>query len=394
MQVQLRDVMGGVSPSPSKAQNLRKRPNSAAVQGANPPRPPSNLRPNSASSNLSSLPAPQKKKNTLRFISNAEEQDSILPRPLPPGMAYVASYTSFEELIAKHILTQEDEEKVHLSISEVAELYRAKCKDQGLQVSKKRECRYIQLLSQNCKGLQFCLKENGLGHHSAECIASILAENEHFSILDLSGNSLKDAGAIKIAELLMVNDALVHVALKSNDIGSIGGEKIAEALEANNTVTSLDLSGLSGINRNHLGVNGARALGRALAVNSTLASLHLGANGLGNEGLHLVALGLEGNRSLTELDLGSNNLGWEACTALGHVLVTTEVKSLNLERNDLRDKGLSVLAQTLKSAEQCPADKLEVLNLSHNNIKTAGFTYVICFLARRRESFCQTLLDM
>ena len=287
------------------------RPASALVGGS---------QKNRATPALSATGSQRRRDVVPKFLCDADEPEAVLPRPLPPGMAYVATYTPFEELVSKQILTQSAQDKVHLSVTEVAELYRAKCKDQGLQPSKKRECRYIQLLSQNCKGMHFSLRENGLGFHSAECIATILAENEHFAVLDLSGNRLKDLGAIKIAELLMVNDALVHVALKSNDIGAVGAEKIAEALEANTTVTSLDVSGLSGINRNHLGAIGARAMGQALSVNQTLAILNLGANGLGNEGLHLIALGLDGNTTLTELDLGSNNLGWESCSELGHLL--------------------------------------------------------------------------
>eukprot|EP01063_Lacrimia_lanifica_P015548 TRINITY_DN2226_c0_g1_i1.p1 TRINITY_DN2226_c0_g1~~TRINITY_DN2226_c0_g1_i1.p1 ORF type:complete len:815 (+),score=320.07 TRINITY_DN2226_c0_g1_i1:159-2447(+) len=310
-----------------------------------------------------------------QFLCNAKEEEAILPRPLPPGMAYVANYTTFDELLDKQILVQEEEEKVHLSVSEVSGLYNAKCKDQGLTPNRKRESRFIQLLSQNCRGMHFSLRENGLGVNSAECVASILADNSHFAILDLSGNRLKDHGASKIAELLLVNDALVHVALKSNDIGSPGAERLAEALEQNNTITSLDLSGLSGINRNHLGSVGARAMGRALGANETLSILNLGANGLGNEGLSLMISGLECNETLTELDLGSNNLGWEGCALLGPLLGKCGITSLNLERNDIRDRGITILAQAMKSSDVA-ADKLQGLNLSYNGIKASGFRWL------------------
>eukprot|EP01059_Diplonema_ambulator_P003482 TRINITY_DN13174_c0_g1_i1.p1 TRINITY_DN13174_c0_g1~~TRINITY_DN13174_c0_g1_i1.p1 ORF type:complete len:761 (+),score=270.83 TRINITY_DN13174_c0_g1_i1:46-2283(+) len=357
-----------VERSPPKQYLYAGRPASAG------PRPPSagRSRPTSASSTTSNR---RYKNATPQFLCNAEDEETILPRPLPPGMAYVATYTSFDELVDKQILRQEEEEKVHLSVSEVSDLYHAKCLDQGLIPNRKRESRFIQLLSQNCKGMHFTLRENGLGNNSAGCVASILADNEHFAVLDLSGNRLKDAGAIRIAELLMVNDALVHIALKSNDIGFVGAEKIAEALHTNNTVTSLDLSGLSGINRNHLGTNGAKAFGNALAVNETLAILNLGANGLGNEGLALIAQGLEQNHTLTDLDLGSNNLGWEGCTVLGPLLNCCNLKNLCLERNDIRDKGAAVLAQAFKVPSSA-AERIEVLDLSFNNIKAQGLKWL------------------
>eukprot|EP01064_Diplonema_japonicum_P015340 TRINITY_DN23056_c0_g1_i1.p1 TRINITY_DN23056_c0_g1~~TRINITY_DN23056_c0_g1_i1.p1 ORF type:complete len:754 (+),score=213.76 TRINITY_DN23056_c0_g1_i1:49-2310(+) len=355
------------SSSPAR-QTFSSRPASAG------PRPPSvgKNRPTSASSTNSTR---RYKTQTPQFLCNAEDEETILPRPLPPGMAYVASYTSFDELVDKQILRQEEEEKVHLSVAEVSDLYHAKCLDQGLQPNRKRESRFIQLLSQNCRGMHFTLRENGLGNHSAGCIASFLADNEHFAVLDLSGNRLKDAGAIRIAELLMLNDALVHIALKSNDIGFVGAEKIAEALQSNCTVTSLDLSGLSGINRNHLGSTGAKAFGAALAVNETLAILSLGANGLGNEGLMLMSSGLEQNQTLTELDLGSNNLGWEGCTVLGPLLNSSNLRNINLERNDIRDKGAAVLAAALKMPSNA-AEKIELLNLSFNNIKVQGLRWL------------------
>eukprot|EP01060_Flectonema_neradi_P035344 TRINITY_DN647_c5_g1_i3.p1 TRINITY_DN647_c5_g1~~TRINITY_DN647_c5_g1_i3.p1 ORF type:complete len:746 (+),score=145.56 TRINITY_DN647_c5_g1_i3:94-2331(+) len=361
---------------------LRDRPISAGVRPTSAdrgPRPPSEasrtgrFRPASAASSTGT--ARKRKAQTPQFLCNAHDEVAVLPRPLPPGMAYVANYTSFDDLVDKQILTQDDDEVVHLSVAEVAELYRAKCADQGLQPNRKREGRFIQLLSQNCKGMLFALRENGLGAKSAECLTSILSDNEHFALLDLSGNRLKDIGAARIAELLLVNDTLVHIALKSNDIGFLGAEKIAEALQTNNTVTSLDLSGLSGINRNHMGLHGAKAMGETLAVNETLASLNLGANGLGDEGIALLAQGLERNTTLTDLNLGSNNIGWTGCAVLGPLLNNCNLQALNLERNDIRDKGVTILAQSLKSPN-IAAEQVRVLNLSYNNLKSQGFRWL------------------
>ena len=360
---------------------LRDRPISAGVRPISAgPRPPSagsrggRVRPASASSSTGTG-RKRTKAQTPQFLCNAHDEVAVLPRPLPPGLAYVANYTSFDDLVDKQILTQDDDEVVHLSVAEVAELYRAKCADQGLQPNRKREGRFIQLLSQNCKGMQFALRENGLGAKSAECLTAILSDNEYFALLDLSGNRLKDVGAARIAELLLVNETLVHIALKSNDIGFLGAEKIAEALQTNNTITSLDLSGLSGINRNHMGLHGAKAMGETLTVNQTLASLNLGANGLGDEGIALLAQGLEQNTTLTDLNLGSNNIGWAGCAVLGPLLNNCNLQSLNLERNDIRDKGVTILAQSLKSPN-IAAEQIHTLNLSYNNLKAQGFRWL------------------
>lgn len=362
------------------------RPQSASASG----------RPISASTASSAAAAKRMRlaRKTPQFLVDASEEETLLPRPLPPGISYVANYTSFEELIDKNILTQDEAEKVYLSQDEVRELYHAKCQDQGLNPNRHREARFMQLVSQNCRGMQFSMRENGLGVRSSECLAEVLGPNQYYSVVDLSGNRLRDLGAEQVAQLLEVNETIVHVALKSNDIGSAGAESLARALRSNATLTSLDLSGLSGINRNHLGTTGARAFGGALSVNQTLAVLNLGANGLGNEGLGYMAVGLEQNRTLTDVDLGSNNLGWEACTVLGPLLQTCNIQVLNLERNELRDKGASILAQALRRENEAKIErdgtagfgaKVWSLNLAYNGIRGAGFKHIADMVGQTRR---------
>eukprot|EP01012_Entosiphon_sulcatum_P025573 TRINITY_DN30914_c0_g1_i1.p1 TRINITY_DN30914_c0_g1~~TRINITY_DN30914_c0_g1_i1.p1 ORF type:complete len:735 (+),score=211.41 TRINITY_DN30914_c0_g1_i1:67-2271(+) len=306
------------------------------------------------------------------FLRDNDDDPNVLPRPLPKGITYVANFASFNELMDRNILQVDEDEKVHLSTEEVAAIYRAKCEDQQLQVSWQREARFMELISKNCKGLSFSLRENGLGYLSAQCIAQVLAQNQHYAVLDLSGNRLRDAGAECIAQLLEHNDTIVHLAMKSNDIGHVGGEAIARALERNNTLTSLDLSGISGINRNHLGTKGAQALSNCLQVNNVLCILNLGSNGLGKEGMGLLSQGLVYNQTLTEIDLSSNNFGWEGCQILATVLDTANFRVLNLERNYIGDKGCAIIANALKIPKRA-AGILEKLDLSYNLIHAQGF---------------------
>ena len=61
-----------------------------------------------------------------------------------------------------------------------------------------------------------------------------------------------------------------------------------KALETNDTLTFLDLSGMSGINRNHIGAKGAPALAQALRINKVLNRLYLSENGFGAEGIDIL----------------------------------------------------------------------------------------------------------
>jgi len=84
-----------------------------------------------------------------------------------------------------------------------------------------------------------------------------------------AGNLLRDAGAQWIAQLIAHGGvpSCVHLDLRSNDIGPAGGVALFEAITTNETLTSLDLSGMAGANRNHIGVRGCAALAECLRRN-------------------------------------------------------------------------------------------------------------------------------
>ena len=43
----------------------------------------------------------------------------------------------------------------------------------------------MELISKNCKGLMFSLRENGLGYLSAQCIAQVLSTNSYYALLGM-----------------------------------------------------------------------------------------------------------------------------------------------------------------------------------------------------------------
>ena len=70
------------------------------------------------------------------------------------------------------------------------------------------------------------------------------------------------------------------------------------ALKVNTSLTSLNLDG------NSIGDEGANSLSEALRVNTSLTSLDLRDNSIGDEGAHSLSEALRVNTSLTSLDLG------------------------------------------------------------------------------------------
>lgn len=312
-----------------------------------------------------------KTKKAKTFLLDKEASGTTLPQPLPPGLPYVANFTTFDDLVDRNILAVDPNDRVYLTQQDVRILYEAKSIDQNLKPTWEREVRFMGVLSSSCKGQVMCLKENGLGRTSAEAVAHVLMHNTRYSVLDVSGNRLRDGGAIALAQLLEANEDLVHISLSSNDIGFEGGIALARALEKNCTIVSIDLGGMSGVNRNHLGSKGAGALGVMLSKNRVLHTLNLGSNGIGAEGVALLSEGLLKNNTLAVLDLSSNNIGPKGCEVLASVLDQTALQELKLERNEIGSFGALKLAEALTSP-QIVQHTLTTLLLEGNNIGDDG----------------------
>jgi Ran GTPase-activating protein (RanGAP) involved in mRNA processing and transport len=312
--------------------------------------------------------ATQKSKRT--FLQDNEAAETVLPQPLPPGIPYVATFTTYDDLIDRKILSQPSNRQVRLSTNDVRLMYDAKCADQCLKPTWGREMRFLELISTCCRGQQFVLRETGLGPRSAAAIARVLEHSDVFTVLDLSGNRLKDEGAISLAQLLTTNDILVRLGLRSNDIGSDGITALCDALQRNVTLTSLDLGGIRGINRNHMGGRGADALGTLLTQTSVLHTLDISSNGLGVEGCGLIAAGLSTNKTLRRLDLSNNNIGADGCRLLSSVLKDSQLDTLDIRRNDIGDVGAAFIAAAY--AAGIGSETIMELHLEDNNIREAG----------------------
>ncbi len=84
--------------------------------------------------------------------------------------------------------------------------------------------------------------------------------------------------------MLKVKTSLTSLSLQSNALGDYGGVAIADALANNTNLTKLDLS------NNSLGEGTGIALGRALSINTSLTDLRLnGNNPLGRIGWEAIA---------------------------------------------------------------------------------------------------------
>eukprot|EP00762_Andalucia_godoyi_P008471 ANDGO_05804.mRNA.1 Protein CARMIL len=282
-------------------------------------------------------------------------------------------------------------EDVHLSDDQIQALFRARCEDQGIAVNLDRLGRFRDFLVKSCAGLLFSAREAGLGERSCVVLAKIFKSNSNYSQLDLSGNRLHDEGAVYISSLLASPTChIVRLAVGNCEISKRGVSSIFEPLISTNvTLTSLD------IHRNHMGQKSCELLGTILAENQVLYDLNVASTGFGPDGMREIALGLGMNSTLRILNLAANSIGAEGIRhfvqhcmaivgatssfssgdALRSVPMNTSrfaVTRLNLARNNLGDRGMSILCRALVDTRG--KHPLQELDLSENGFTTEGFS--------------------
>ena len=161
---------------------------------------------------------------------------------------------------------------------------------------------------------------------------------------------------------LRVNTSVTSLDLRDNSIGEEGASSLSEALRVNTSLTSLNLSD------NSIGVEGASSLSEALRVNTSLTYLDLVKNSFGDEGASSLSDALRVNTSITVLELSENSIGVEGASSLSEALrVNTSLTCLYLWENSIGYKGASSLSEALRVNTS-----LTTLHLLQNSIGDEG----------------------
>ncbi|KAF9990533.1 hypothetical protein BGZ75_001406 [Mortierella antarctica] len=165
-----------------------------------------------------------------------------------------------------------------------------------------------------------------------------------------------------LAEVLKTNSTLSTLTLQNNSIGDDGAKALGEALKTNSTLTTLDL------NNNSIGDDGAKMLGEALKTNSTLVTLDLRGNLIWWEGfLEFLEL-LKTNSTLTMLDLTENKIAGNVANALAESCKTNStLATLDLRYSSIGYDGAKALSEALKTNST-----LTTLGLLYNSIGDDG----------------------
>jgi Ran GTPase-activating protein (RanGAP) involved in mRNA processing and transport len=204
----------------------------------------------------------------------------------------------------------------------------------------------------------------------------------HVEALDLSVNSITDAGVASLASLLGGGGgtAVRHVSLRDNAITSAGARALADALlKRNTTLRSLVLDG------NALGDAGATALAPLLASSHpSLAHLSLSRCDVATDGVISLTSALQASKTIVRLDLSEPRLfsrNEETASHLGRALrVNTSLRHLALRKHPhMTDSGVQALLDGLLDSA---APALAVLDLSANRLGPPAGVYLASALER------------
>jgi len=201
-------------------------------------------------------------------------------------------------------------------------------------------------------------------------VKAILESPANLSLvsLSLSHASLKDEGCRHIARLVGSNQTISSLDLSSNFISCLGAEALASSLKVNSTLRSLDLSD------NQLGPRGLALLLEALKESGSMKHVNLSRNGLSSSCFRSIAFALAKNQvSLLSLSLSE---GGRMCSSDGNqlgavmrmaLMRNSSLTSLGLRDNKIGDVGLTDMAEAMKGNR-----RLRHLDLSQNRIAMAG----------------------
>ncbi|XP_046901423.1 NACHT, LRR and PYD domains-containing protein 12-like isoform X1 [Hypomesus transpacificus] len=227
---------------------------------------------------------------------------------------------------------------------------------------------------------------------SCEELARALSSNSsHLTELDLSDNSLEDAGVIHLCAGMSLHSRLETLRLNKCCLTGKCCEVLASALTSNTHMKDLDLSnnnlqdsglkllhaGLENIqvlrlNACHLTERSCEELASVLcSTSSHLKELDVSMNPLQDSGVMLLSAAL-GNPQcrLETLSLCECQITEQGCKALASALVSesSHMRELNLSDNNLQDSGAKQLSAVLGN-QHC---KLETIQLSFCGVGEEG----------------------
>ena len=178
--------------------------------------------------------------------------------------------------------------KAHNSLEELS------LKSTGIDVE---DCQALrELLSSSTSLRRLNISFNQLPPEAVELIISGFNHNTTLRWLNMLGSHFSYRSIISLALVLRTNHTLVYLCLAYCNIDSVGACQLARALCVNDTLWTLHLG-----DNNPIGVKGAAAFAEMLLKNKSLKELNLQDDSIGEEGTHKLIDSLKHNTTVERL---------------------------------------------------------------------------------------------
>ena len=273
----------------------------------------------------------------------------LLDKPrLSSVLQFYAAFTRFTNRDVRDIVTEIDlANKKHILLTIMICCFEASSQDQLLiqkinkRLNGKLQIFYVALTPFDCMSV---------GYFLAFALRAGELQSVELSFCSIDDHSL----GLLLAEFSRYDEAcpagvlqsVTELDISGNNIGDVGIACLATVLQANTTMKRLDI----GRNLNGIAVNGAKSLGKAISVNSSLEVLDIGGNSIGDEGVAHIANALQTNTTMKALIVFECGISDKGAESLARALsVNSSLEELNISFNHIGDEGVAHIANALQT---------------------------------------------
>lgn len=152
-------------------------------------------------------------------------------------------------------------------------------------------------------------------HDEMEKLSHFLSSNPILTSMNLIRNDIGENELVILGKSLKINSRLEHLQISENPIGAAGAESIRDILKSKNTsLKSIYLTKCTEINKKWKHYEGtfdkqAELIAEGLITNTSLKTLSLDRNNIKNDGARSLSEALKRNETLTYLDLSHCEFG-------------------------------------------------------------------------------------
>ena len=204
------------------------------------------------------------------------------------------------------------------------------------------------------------IEHNNIGDDGIAHLASALRANTTMKVLDISNNhGIAANGAKSLGRALSVNSSLQELNISRTSIGDEGVAHIANALQTNTTLKVLHAKNC------YISCKGAKSLGRALSINSSLEMLNIS---IGDEGVAHIANALQRNTTMKVLDVANCGISDKGAESLARALsVNSSLEELDISGTSIGNEGVAHIANALQKNTT-----LKILDVANCGISDKG----------------------